>query len=98
MSEPVSREQSAKLLQWPPFSFLLISGVAILFVIGFLLTQGGVSVFWGLIGGGWAIAAIGLPIAVTRTTNRYVLFAAALWWVPLLGLLIINGLQHIGAR
>ena len=96
MSEPASPEQSAKLLQWPPFSFLLLSGAVVLFVIGFLLTHGGISLFWGLIGGGWAVGAIGLPIAVTRTTNRYLLIAAAFWWVPLLGLLIVNGLQHIG--
>jgi hypothetical protein len=86
------------ILLFPPFLFDLISGAVVLGIVVFLTAQKGIFSPWQFIGGAWAIGALLLPLAMLRTTNRFVLLAAAFWWVPLLGLLIINGLQHIGAN
>jgi hypothetical protein len=81
---------------FPPFIFDLVSGAVVLGVV-FFTARNGLGP-WQLVGGAWAIGALVLPFAVLKTTNRYVFIAAAFWWVPLLGLLIVNGLQHIGTN
>jgi len=96
-SASANRWADARILLFPPFLIDLVFGATILFVVVYISISGKGSLPWLLTGGAWAVSAILLPLAVLRTTNRFVLLAAAFWWVPLLGLLIVNGVQHLGA-